>query len=35
IQEKVRVKGGSPQSTLAGIGSWSGRSGESSNGSPN
>ncbi|MCI05885.1 hypothetical protein A2U01_0026940, partial [Trifolium medium] len=35
IQEKVRVMAGSPQSTLAGIGSWSGRSGGSSDGSPN
>lgn len=30
-----RVLAGSPQSTLSGIGSWSGRSGGSSNGSPN
>ncbi|KAK7828058.1 hypothetical protein CFP56_030562 [Quercus suber] len=29
------VMAGSPQSTLSGIGSWSGRSGVSSNGSPN
>lgn len=29
------VTAGSPQSTLSGIGSWSGRSGVSSNGSPN
>lgn len=36
IQEKVTVMAGSPQSTLAGIGSWSGRSGGgSSEGSPN
>lgn len=35
IQEKVTVMAGSPQSTLAGIGSWSGRSGGSSDGSPN
>jgi hypothetical protein len=35
IHEKVRVMAGSPQSTLAGIGSWSGRSGGSSDGSPN
>ncbi|CAK8538240.1 unnamed protein product [Lathyrus sativus] len=34
-EEKVRVMAGSPQSTLAGIGSWSGRSGGSSEGSPN
>lgn len=35
FQEKARVVSGSPQSTLSGIGSWSGRSGGSSEGSPN
>lgn len=36
IHEKVQVMAGSPQSTLTGIGSWSGLSGgESSDGSPN
>lgn len=34
-QEKARVVSGSPQSTLSGIGSWSGRNGGSSEGSPN
>lgn len=34
-EEKARVVSGSPQSTLSGIGSWSGRSGGSSDGSPN
>lgn len=34
-QEKIRGLAGSPQSTLSGIGSWSGRSGGSSDGSPN
>ncbi|CAI8586241.1 unnamed protein product [Vicia faba] len=34
-EEKIRVMAGSPQSTLARIGSWSGRSGGSSDGSPN
>ncbi|KAK7276334.1 hypothetical protein RIF29_17473 [Crotalaria pallida] len=35
IQKKVRVISGSPQSTLSGIGSWSGRSPGSGEGSPN
>ncbi|XP_061343483.1 uncharacterized protein LOC133289530 [Gastrolobium bilobum] len=34
-QKKTRVLSGSPQSTLSGIGSWSGRSAISGDGSPN